>query len=181
MLLETNWLDDDDEDDNDDILGIPSISLSTAKKAHIAQDLLMDQPDLDHDESNALLKQVQEETAVETKYDSFHKQREEDLFKRYEAFKNTKANFDTRSSEQNIISSAPRGAIPKPIHPEDLHDELEDWCGICNDDATLICDDCEGEKYCNTCFYEGHRGEMADYESTKHIARKYVRKGNNIV
>lgn len=129
-LMETAWLDDDDEDSNYDTLGMPAISPSTAKKAHMAQSLFMDQPDLDHDESNALLKQAQEEAAVEKKYESIDKQREEDLFKRYQTFKDTKANFDTRPSEQGSPSSKPRGAVPKPIQLDELHDELDDWCGM---------------------------------------------------
>lgn len=38
----------------------------------------------------------------------------------------------------------------------DEHDEVNTWCIICNEDATLKCLDCEGDIYCYSCFHKGH-------------------------
>ncbi|KAJ3364995.1 Abscission/NoCut checkpoint regulator [Allomyces javanicus] len=49
-----------------------------------------------------------------------------------------------------------------------LLDEDELVCCICNDDATVICVDCDEDMYCAACFRQGH----ADGEERTHRARK---------
>lgn len=56
-------------------------------------------------------------------------------------------------------------------------EEIETWCIICNDDATLKCLGCEGDLYCRGCWMEGHRGEGAGYEERKHRAVEFVKGG----
>ena len=46
--------------------------------------------------------------------------------------------------------------------------EAETWCIICNDDATLLCPGCDDDKYCERCWFEGHKGESAGYEERSH-------------
>ena len=48
--------------------------------------------------------------------------------------------------------------------------QIETWCGICTDDATLRCIGCDGELYCTSCWMEGHRGEDAGMEERGHKA-----------
>ena len=55
-------------------------------------------------------------------------------------------------------------------------EDLESWCCICNDDATLQCIGCDGDLYCLNCWMEGHRGESAGFEEKKHKAVQYVKK-----
>lgn len=47
--------------------------------------------------------------------------------------------------------------------------------GICNEDATVECEDCDDEdsKYCTECYFHTHRSESADYEATKHKSKPY--------
>jgi hypothetical protein len=55
--------------------------------------------------------------------------------------------------------------------------EIDSWCIICNDDATLSCTGCDGDLYCTNCWMEGHRGEDAGYEERSHKAVQYVKGG----
>ncbi|KAF2806634.1 uncharacterized protein BDZ99DRAFT_489851 [Mytilinidion resinicola] len=52
-------------------------------------------------------------------------------------------------------------------------EEIETWCVICNDDATVRCRGCDGDLYCRKCWAEGHIGESAGYEERRHKWVKY--------
>ncbi|RMZ81168.1 hypothetical protein DV737_g2631, partial [Chaetothyriales sp. CBS 132003] len=54
-------------------------------------------------------------------------------------------------------------------------DEIDSWCIICCDDATLSCIGCDGDLYCTNCWLEGHRGEAAGVEERTHKALQYVK------
>ena len=54
-------------------------------------------------------------------------------------------------------------------------EEIDSWCIICSDDATLSCIGCDGDLYCTNCWLEGHRGEDAGYEEKTHKAVQYVK------
>ncbi|KAL1603971.1 hypothetical protein SLS60_005563 [Paraconiothyrium brasiliense] len=56
-----------------------------------------------------------------------------------------------------------------------IDDEIETWCIICNDDATLRCLGCDGDLYCRKCWMEGHRGESAGFEERRHRAVEFVK------
>ena len=55
-------------------------------------------------------------------------------------------------------------------------DEIDSWCIICNDDATLSCLGCDEDLYCTNCWMEGHRGEDAGVEARRHKAVQYNKK-----
>ena len=55
--------------------------------------------------------------------------------------------------------------------------EIETWCSICLDDATLKCLGCDGDLYCAKCWREGHVGKDAGLEERGHRWEKW-RKGN---
>lgn len=57
-----------------------------------------------------------------------------------------------------------------------LDDEIDTWCCICQDDATLKCLGCDDDLYCQRCWNEGHRGESAGFEERNHKAVLYARK-----
>ena len=63
---------------------------------------------------------------------------------------------DTRVTER----SEGRGEL----EPEELP-----WCVICNDDASVRCQDCGGDLYCGQCYQELHR----DREERGHRTLRY--------
>jgi hypothetical protein len=52
-------------------------------------------------------------------------------------------------------------------------DEIESWCIICNDDATVKCMGCGGDLYCANCWKEGHMGPDVGWEERKHKWTKF--------
>lgn len=55
-------------------------------------------------------------------------------------------------------------------------EEIDTWCIICNDDATLKCHGCDDDLYCQNCWMEGHRGPDAGFEEKRHKAVLYSKK-----
>ncbi|KAI9100400.1 hypothetical protein DFS34DRAFT_614484 [Phlyctochytrium arcticum] len=84
------------------------------------------------------------------------------------------------SSSTSIQNSAPLGLPPRPLDLEEFRsggdDDIDSWCCICNDDATVRCEECDDDPYCARCFREGHQ---TDPELRRHIASKIVRKGKS--
>lgn len=130
--------DSDDEDDAiDQYIYNVLDSSSSDMKGNIIQErkdrfqkIFMRSDDTrDTDESDALIKRLQEENALDAKYEQFTKYRDEDLEKRYNALKKDRPNFSNyEPSFGDQGDSKPRGSIPKPLQNEDLHDEMDDWC-----------------------------------------------------
>ncbi|KAK6613371.1 zinc fyve domain containing protein [Botrytis cinerea] len=54
-------------------------------------------------------------------------------------------------------------------------EEMDTWCIICQDDATIKCVGCEGDLYCARCWKEGHMGVDAGWEFKRHQWRKWER------
>ncbi|KAF2846849.1 hypothetical protein T440DRAFT_457654 [Plenodomus tracheiphilus IPT5] len=59
---------------------------------------------------------------------------------------------------------------------ERLDEEIDTWCVICQDDATLRCIGCDNDLYCQNCWMEGHKGESAGFEERRHKAVLFVKK-----
>lgn len=53
------------------------------------------------------------------------------------------------------------------------NEDIDSWCIICLEDATLRCLGCDGDLYCAKCWVEGHRGPDAGYEERTHKAVQY--------
>ncbi|MCJ1405836.1 hypothetical protein MMC11_009066 [Xylographa trunciseda] len=57
--------------------------------------------------------------------------------------------------------------------PQYSDKDIETWCTICNDDATVRCLGCEGDLYCAKCWKEGHMGKEVGYDERSHRWVKY--------
>jgi hypothetical protein len=74
-------------------------------------------------------------------------------------------------------SFAPKNKPPVSTNlQKQVDDEVDTWCIICQDDATLKCLGCDGDLYCQNCWMEGHRGESAGFEEKRHKAVLYSKK-----
>lgn len=67
----------------------------------------------------------------------------------------------------------PSDAPVKNVWKTDTDDGIEEWCIICQDDATVKCVGCDAELYCARCWKEGHTGPDAGYEARMHRWEKY--------
>ncbi|KAI6717035.1 hypothetical protein JHW43_000501 [Diplocarpon mali] len=52
-------------------------------------------------------------------------------------------------------------------------EEVDGWCLICQDDATVTCAGCDGDLYCANCWKEGHMGPNAGWEEKRHRWAKF--------
>lgn len=68
------------------------------------------------------------------------------------------------------LPSAPTSApVTKPLKSKQYADEeIDSWCIICQDDATVECQGCESDLYCARCWKEGHVGPDAAFEMRRH-------------
>ncbi|RDL42498.1 uncharacterized protein BP5553_02477 [Venustampulla echinocandica] len=68
------------------------------------------------------------------------------------------------------LPSAPTFApVAKPTKSKQYADEeIDSWCIICQDDATVECQGCDSDLYCARCWKEGHVGPDAAFEMRRH-------------
>lgn len=86
-------------------------------------------PFIGTDESDELIKRLQQENALDAKYEQFTRNKDQDLEKRYHALKKDAPSFSNTTAYDD--TSKPKGSIPKPLASTDLHDEIDDWCCKC--------------------------------------------------
>ncbi|TVY53739.1 Abscission/NoCut checkpoint regulator, partial [Lachnellula suecica] len=56
----------------------------------------------------------------------------------------------------------------KEVMKKFTDEEIDSWCIICQDDATVQCDGCDGDLYCANCWKEGHMGPDVGREERGH-------------
>ena len=77
----------------------------------------------------------------------------------------------------NLSLPSVRKPATKALAPPKYTDEeIDSWCVICNEDATVRCLGCDGDLYCQACWDEGHRGKDVGFEERTHKAVLYNRK-----
>ncbi|KAI9714205.1 MAG: hypothetical protein M1812_006426 [Candelaria pacifica] len=79
------------------------------------------------------------------------------------------------------LPSAPTTVPTKPsstpsYRPPSYTDaEIDSWCCICNDNATIRCHGCDDDLYCALCWREGHIGSDAGLDERSHRWEKYTK------
>jgi len=61
--------------------------------------------------------------------------------------------FNPSNKPVSVMKSKTKSKSNLPTYTDD---DIESWCCICNEDATVKCLGCDGDLYCATCWREGH-------------------------
>ncbi|APA09452.1 hypothetical protein sscle_05g042220 [Sclerotinia sclerotiorum 1980 UF-70] len=83
----------------------------------------------------------------------------------------------TTKPVEKLAKSSKGASESKGNLKEYTDEEMDTWCIICQDDATVQCGGCEGDLYCARCWKEGHMGVDAGWEFKRHQWRKWERVG----
>ncbi|KAI1304674.1 hypothetical protein EDD11_005074 [Mortierella claussenii] len=152
----------------------------------------------DDEEAAKLLTQIQEAAHLEHKYGSMDEARLKELNNRHEELKKgiqglssvrSKTSSQTSGKTVCIEQETASGLGPPPAAVEldelrlgggggggyDGDENPDNWCCICNEDATWTCPGCDNDNYCDACFRESHVGPDADWEMKKHRPRPFVK------
>ncbi|KAF9578066.1 hypothetical protein BGW38_006348 [Lunasporangiospora selenospora] len=158
----------------------------------------------DNDEASQLVQQALEETQIENRYGSVHVTQMKDLHRRHEELtkgvKNLSSTASATASSASPVSPSTSetkkaldhksattelGPPPSAVGLDELQfsnsgrgeqpENPDDWCCICNEDATWSCPGCDDDNYCEACFRECHVGPDADWEMKRHRPRAFVK------
>jgi len=168
---------------------------SAASSSSSGNNILTPQPKLtETEEVKKLLEQTNAEINIDNTYAEDLHEKVDDMEKRLlklqgidpEKVERKPIEYLNSSSEdecdaiKKIISKCSLVPLDQPGKPStssstsqtqrDNEEEEElPWCCICNDDATVRCQDCDDDLYCKRCFRECHN----DYDTKGHVNSSY--------
>ncbi|KAG6002345.1 hypothetical protein E4U21_003163 [Claviceps maximensis] len=76
------------------------------------------------------------------------------------------------TSQPSKPTSSVRRLTSKTAYTDD---DMDSWCTVCLEDATLRCEGCDGDVYCTRCWREMHLGPAAHFDDTSHRAVQFTR------
>ncbi|KAG6117841.1 hypothetical protein E4U13_000761 [Claviceps humidiphila] len=79
-----------------------------------------------------------------------------------------------------LLPSVPTSQPSKPVNrltskTRYTDDDMDSWCTVCLEDATLQCTGCDGDVYCTRCWREMHLGPAAHFDDVDHKAVQFTR------
>ena len=103
---------------------------------------------------------------------------EAQILARMAALKNPKPSSGSAGAVDSLgLPSAPTSSVGRGSGTTSSvfrkEPDLETWCVICQDDATVICYGCEEKLYCARCWKEGHIGPDVGWEERSHEWEKW--------
>lgn len=77
----------------------------------------------------------------------------------------------------SVPTSRPSGKPVKRLETTTKYtdDDVESWCTVCLEDATLRCLGCDDDVYCTRCWREMHVGPAAAFDDRSHRAVQFTR------
>ena len=84
--------------------------------------------------------------------------------------------IDLPSAPTSAPARKSHASKTKPRLPQFTDIEIDSWCIICSDDATVKCLGCDDDLYCAKCWREGHVGKDVGLEERSHRWSKYQRR-----
>ncbi|KAG0336558.1 hypothetical protein BG004_008001 [Podila humilis] len=145
-------------------------------------------------ETSILLDQIREEAAIEARYGAMDQHRMKELEARHDELKRGVQNLGLKAkinpgNDDDDEDEDTLGPPPAAVDLDELtsgggggggaNENPDDWCCICNEDATWTCSGCDNDNYCEECFRDTHIGPDSDWELRKHRPRPFV-KGSHI-
>ncbi|KAL1923142.1 uncharacterized protein VTP21DRAFT_9518 [Calcarisporiella thermophila] len=150
----------------------PNSKLDRAIETFLGEDI---NNSADNHETSEILAQANDEVAIERKYKDIAEKQDDELAERFQKlFRDTPTFAATRvgGGKKEVGDGSELGPPPEPLDIEEIRpNEVDTWCCICNEDATIRCHDCDGDLYCNECFRGGHPRD--DPEMTRHRYEPY--------
>ncbi|PTB74583.1 hypothetical protein M440DRAFT_56903 [Trichoderma longibrachiatum ATCC 18648] len=103
----------------------------------------------------------------------------EDITARIAALRAPAGEEDASFSLPSVPSSRP-SAGDKPVRrltskTDYTDDDIDGWCTVCLDDATLQCLGCDDDPYCTRCWRDMHIGPAAAFDDRSHKAVQFTR------
>lgn len=180
-----------EEEEADDVIARIMAELEISKKHHPPSPPL----EADHDSKPSTPRQSTEDSADNTSLSLPSAPTTlKELDKPKDSFDTTQALEDAFAARLTALAGPQTDSLGLPSAPsfapsakppkvqsslqKKLDEEIDTWCIICQDDATLKCLGCEGDLYCRNCWMEGHRGESAGFEERRHRAVEFVKGGD---
>ena len=82
---------------------------------------------------------------------------------------------ETLLENLNLPSAPTSAPVRKKPGKAKLHSDqdIDTWCVICCNDASVRCFGCDDDLYCRDCWREGHTGEDAGFEEKRHVWGPY--------
>ncbi|KAF7548010.1 hypothetical protein G7Z17_g7350 [Cylindrodendrum hubeiense] len=100
----------------------------------------------------------------------------DDLTARMAALRAPKSDSDSFLDLPDVPTDAPSKRVKRLVTRTNYtDDDMDGWCTVCLEDATLRCLGCDDDVYCARCWHEMHKGPQASFDDINHRAVQFTR------